>query len=112
LANADPVKGQDVFVSNCRDCHTTEENSATRTGPPLWGVVGRAKASLPNVNYSQSLLQWGGTWTFEDLNLFLTAPMAAVPGVKMDFPGLADESDRADVIAYLRSRSNDPVPLP
>ena len=45
----------------------------------------------------------GGTWTYDDLNKFLTNPKAFVPGTAMGFAGIAKDSERADVIAYLRT---------
>ena len=55
---------------------------------------------------------WGGEWTFEDLNTYVFAPMLTTPGVYMETIGVADETDRANLIAYLRTRSESPVPLP
>jgi cytochrome c len=54
----------------------------------------------------------GGTWTYDDLNKFLTNPKAFVPGTAMGFAGITKDSERADVIAYLRSLSESPAPLP
>jgi cytochrome c len=54
----------------------------------------------------------GGTWTFDDLNKFLTSPKAFVPGTAMGFAGLPKDSERADVIAYLNSLSDHPAPVP
>jgi cytochrome c len=54
----------------------------------------------------------GGEWTIEDLNKFLTSPKEFVPGTKMNFPGFARGSQRADVIAYLNSLADNPKPLP
>ena len=54
----------------------------------------------------------GLTWTFDNLNQFLTSPKDFVPGTKMTFAGLKNEQDRANVIAYLNSNSASPLPLP
>ena len=53
-----------------------------------------------------------GTWTYEDLDTWLTKPSAFVPGTKMTFAGITSPQERADVIAYLRSLSEKPAPLP
>jgi cytochrome c len=58
------------------------------------------------------LLDWEGVWTFEDLNKFLLDPMLTTPGVYMEVPGVPDETDRINVIAYLRTLSDEPIPLP
>jgi cytochrome c len=54
----------------------------------------------------------GGNWTVDDLNAFLTNPKAFVPGTKMSFAGVPRGSERADVIAFLNSKSDAPAPLP
>ena len=52
------------------------------------------------------------TWTFEEINKFISHPQQTVPGTKMTFVGLKKPDDRANVIAYLRTQSDSPVPLP
>ena len=54
----------------------------------------------------------GGTWTFDDLNKFITNPKGFVPGTAMGFAGIQKDSERADVIAYLRTLADNPAPLP
>ena len=54
----------------------------------------------------------GGTWTFDTLNTWLTKPSAYVPGTAMTFAGLQRENQRADIIAYLNTLSDHPLPLP
>ena len=111
LAQARPKLGEEVFLQTCKQCHI----SMTDTGeaPPLWGVVGRKKASVEGyLSYSSALQEQTGTWTYEALNVFIAGPTRAVPGTEMDFPGLQDEKQRANVIAFLRTLSNNPLPLP
>lgn len=67
---------------------------------------------MPEGGYSAALQAWDGVWSHEDLNAFLWQPKIAVPGVLMEFPGLEDAAERADVIACLRSLSDKPVPRP
>ncbi len=81
-------------------------------GPNLWGVVGRQRASEPGFNYSGAMKAKGGNWTIEDLNQFITNPRGFIPGTNMTFAGIPRGSDRADVITYLNSLSDNPAPLP
>jgi cytochrome c len=53
-----------------------------------------------------------GKWTVEDLNAFLQNPKGFLPGTTMGFAGVPRGSERADVIAYLNSKSDSPAPLP
>ena len=75
-------------------------------------MVGRKIASVAGFNYSAALKGKSGTWTFDELNKWLADPRAMVPGTAMTFAGLANEKQRADIIAYLDTLSKNPVPLP
>jgi cytochrome c len=66
LASADVEKGRTVFAHMCVSCHNAEPKGGTKIGPNLWSVVGRDKASMPNMHYSDTLLGWEGVWTYED----------------------------------------------
>lgn len=112
LAAADVAAGEAYVTSECWACHSTEKDGPIHNGPVLWGVVGRDVASEEGVAYSAALSAVEGEWTYDALNTYLAAPMLAVPGVAMEIPGIPDVSDRANVIAYLRTLSDDPVPLP
>jgi len=111
LPTASIQKGTaDVRV--CQACHTFQKGQANGVGPNLYGVVGRPVASVAGFNYSAALKAKGGTWTFDALNAWLKNPRADVPGTLMSFAGFDDESERADVIDYLNSNSDKPLPLP
>jgi cytochrome c len=75
-------------------------------------VVERDKGSHAGFNYSGPMKAKGGKWTFDDLNHFLTSPKAFVAGTSMSFAGLPRDTERADVIDYLRTLADSPLPLP
>jgi cytochrome c len=111
LASADPKRGENS-AKKCAACHTFDKGGRPLVGPNLWGVVGRPKASQPGFNYSAALKAKGGDWTIDDLNQFITNPRQAVPGTNMTFAGLPRGGERADVISYLNTLSDNPAPLP
>jgi cytochrome c len=111
LAKADAGRGENS-AKKCVACHTFDKGGRTLVGPNLWGIVGRAKASVPGFNYSAALKSKGGNWTVEELNQFITSPKTLVPGTSMTFAGVPRASERADLIVYLNSRSDSPAPLP
>jgi cytochrome c2 len=113
LAKADPKKGE-ASVALCKVCHAFDKGAPSPIGPNLYGVVGRKIASLEGFNYSPALKAKAseGDWTFEHLDLWLTNPQAFASGTTMAFPGIPDLQTRADVIDFLRTKSDSPVPLP
>ena len=111
LASADAEKGQKV-AKKCAICHTFESGGKNKIGPNLYGVVGRDIGSTEGFNYSDAVKAKDGAWTFELLDCFITKPKECVPGTRMPFPGLANAAARADLLAFLRTLSDTPKPLP
>lgn len=111
LANANLETGVRE-ARKCAACHTFDQGGANRVGPNLWDVVGNKTAHLDNFNYSNTLAQLGATWSYEALDEFIANPRAYLPGTSMAFAGIRNPQDRADLIAYMRSLSDDPKPLP
>ena len=111
LASATVDKGANA-AKKCQACHTFGKGEPNRVGPNLYGVVGRPKGTEGGFDYSAPMKAKGGKWTIEDLNAFLANPRQYVPGTKMSFAGLPRGSERADVIAFLNSKSDNPAPLP
>lgn len=111
LANADIGRGENS-AKKCAACHTFAKSGRPLVGPNLWGIVGRKKASAPGFNYSAALKGKEGNWTIQDLNVFITNPKGMVPGTNMTFTGIPRATERADILAYLNSLSDNPQPLP
>ena len=111
LASADPAKGQSA-AKKCQACHVFEKGGPNKIGPGLYGVVGHEKAAHAGFNYSSALKGKGGQWTFDDLDQFIANPKGYAPGTIMAFAGIANPKERADVIRYLQTLSDSPVPLP
>lgn len=111
LAQADPANGEKV-AKKCASCHTFEKGGANKIGPNLWNVVGAKTAHIDGFAYSGSMQGMGKEWTYEALGEFLYSPKDYVKGTKMTFAGLKKDQERADIIAYLRTLSDNPKPLP
>ena len=111
LAKADAAKGQ-ADVKVCQACHKFEKGAVAAVGPPLYGVVGRPVASIAGFGYSDGIKAMGGNWSYESIFKFLTKPSALVVGTKMTYPGEPEAQKRADILAYLQTLSDSPVPFP
>lgn len=105
---ADAENGKKIFAQ-CAGCHQLGPDAKHLFGPGLHGTIDSAIASADGYEYSpvfQQANKDGATWTKENLDAFLSAPMQTYPGTKMVYPGLSKQSDRDDVIAYLESLSS------
>jgi cytochrome c len=115
LAKADPKKGEAIF-KKCQACHSGEKGGPNKVGPDLWSVVDRPVGEHQGFAYSSGMKEFskGGSekWTYDNLNHFLTSPKNFVKGTAMGFAGLKKDDERADLIAFLRTLSDSPVPLP
>lgn len=111
---AGDVAAGETAATACAGCHTLAEGGANGFGPNLFGVVYRAVGGVEGFGYSPALTDLhdqGAVWTYTGLDAFLANPQAAVPGTTMPFGGIADETQRANIIAYLRSLATTPAPL-
>lgn len=114
LATANVEKGKEIAL-RCLQCHSFNKGEAHKTGPNLWGVLGMHIMHVVDYAYSAAFKAFSERdkkWDYEVLNAYLYAPAKYVPGTKMSFIGLKKPQERADLIAYLRTLSDNPLPLP
>lgn len=103
---ADPAAGEKAYAV-CKACHRVGEGAKNTVGPTLNGVVGRQAASVEGFNYSDAMKNSGLTWDEATLTEYLKNPKAKMPGTKMAYAGLKDDTKLADVIAYLQQFAAD-----
>ena len=99
----DPVAGEKTFAQ-CKACHQAVEGK-NGVGPSLWGIVGRTAGQVAGFSYSAANKGSGVVWKEETMFEYLEAPQKFMPGTKMAFAGLKKPQDRANVIAYLKTKS-------
>jgi len=112
LAKADVAQGETLSKRLCAQCHTFNEGGRNGVGPNLYGIVGSDHGHVAGFNFSNALKSKSGPWTYDELNKWLHKPSTYAPGTRMAFAGMANDQQRADVIAYLRTLAQNPVPLP
>ncbi|UXN06162.1 c-type cytochrome [Bartonella sp. HY761] len=114
LATGDIEHGRKLF-GECGLCHIPAENGPNRLGPNLWQIVGRPAGTVNGFNYSSAMRQLGQSgakWNYQSLDAFLSAPQRTLKGTIMTYKGMKDAQDRADLLLYLRSLSDNPQDLP
>lgn len=112
LAKADPARGEKA-VGACKACHTFEKGGADKIGPHLFEVYGRNKGAVAGFAYSAAMkAKSSEKWEAAQLDGFLKAPRQYMPGTSMAFAGIGRADTRADIVAYLNTLADAPVPLP
>ncbi len=112
FAEGDATAGATVF-KKCAACHAVGEGAKNKVGPVLNDLFGRVAGTAADYKYSDAMAAKGTeglVWTPETLEHYLHKPKDMVPGTKMSFPGLAEEADILNVIAYLGTFSPNYVP--
>jgi cytochrome c len=98
-AAADIAAGQAIF-NRCKICHSIEAGK-NMVGPSLHGIFGRKAGTVDNFAYSEAMQKSGIVWDDETLTKYLRGPQAFIPGDKMAFPGIKDDEQIANLLAYL-----------
>lgn len=99
----------------CRSCHDIGAAARNRTGPHLNDVFGRRAGGVEGFTYSKAMARVGADglhWTLETLDLYIENPKSLVSKTRMNFGGVADPAERADLLAFLRAYSDNPRDIP
>lgn len=114
LARANIKKGAKV-AKKCYACHSFNKGGKNKVGPNLYAVVGKEIAVQKGFKYSRAMTSYAGKagkWKYDNLGMYLRKPKKIVPKTKMAFAGIRKESDLANLIAFLRTNADRPLPLP
>jgi cytochrome c len=111
VAKADVKRGE-TSHNKCIACHTFDKGGRNMVGPNLYGVIGREKGSEAGFNYSAGMKKVAkGPWTADEIYEFVKSPKTFIPGTSMSFAGIPRASERADLILFLNSKSDNPQNL-
>jgi cytochrome c len=101
-AGAADVEAGKVVFNRCKVCHKLEAGGSGALGPSLHGVFGRKAGSAEGYNYSEAMKSSGIVWDDETLAKYVGDPKTFIPGNKMAFPGIRNEAELANLLAYLK----------
>ena len=110
FASTSAENGEKIF-KKCAACHSITKGGGNKIGPALWGIIGRKAGSISDYKYSKAMAAYGKSWTFEEMNGFLTNPKGWIKGTKMSFAGIKKYTERAAVILYMNKNSDNPLPI-
>merc|ERR1739838_101780 len=99
-------KGAKIFKQKCAQCHTIDAAAKNKTGPSLFGLIGRQTGQVEGFSYTEANKDKGIIWNQKTLDIYLTNPKKYIPGTTMIFAGLKKPQERADLIAYLTEASS------
>jgi cytochrome c len=113
IGAADVAKGAAFVQQQCSACHTLTPGGAAGVGPNLYGVLGGPMFAGAGFSYSEAAkAKAKGSWNYDNMNAWLADPSSFAPGTAMSYPGIKNDSTRADAVAYLRTLAATPIALP
>jgi cytochrome c len=109
---ADLTAGDKAHI-RCQQCHDFSKGGPDKIGPNLYAIVGAQHARAASYAYSPALVAMKDkVWGYDELDAFLKNPKGAIKGTKMSFAGLSKQTDRVNLIAYMRTLSDSPLAIP
>lgn len=107
---ADVANGEKVFAKRqCKICHALEAGKKKPpAGPNLNGVFGRTSGTLEGFKFSKAMKEAAIVWDEETIDAYLKAPKKYIPKNRMASAGVKDDTERADLIAFLKEATQPP----
>ncbi|CAL79782.1 Cytochrome C [Bradyrhizobium sp. ORS 278] len=102
----DAAAGKTSF-NKCLPCHAIGEGAKNKVGPELNGLDGRKSGTVPDYNYSEANKNSGITWNEAVFKEYIKDPKAKIPGTKMTFAGIKNETEVNNLWAYVSSFDKD-----
>ena len=102
MANAQDLAAGEQSFRKCSPCHSVGEDARNKVGPPLNGLDGRKSGTIPDYSYSEANKKAEITWGEATFKEYIQNPMTRVPGTKMAFAGIKNDTEIANLWAYLK----------
>src|ERR1700712_2558046 len=101
-ASAQDLAAGEQSFRKCLPCHSVGEDARNKIGPILNGLDGRKSGTAEGYNYSEANKAAAITWNEASFKEYIQNPMAKVPGTKMAFAGIKNETEIANLWGYLK----------
>ena len=101
-AQAQDLAAGEQSFKKCLPCHAVGEGAANKVGPQLNGLDGRKAGTAPDYSYSDANKNSGMVRSDATFKEYIANPMAKIPGTKMAFPGIKNETEIANLWGYLK----------
>ena len=101
-AHAQDVAAGEQSFKKCFPCHSIGEGAKNKVGPELNGLDGRHSGSAAGYSYSDANKNSGIVWSEATFKDYIKDPRAKIPGTKMIFPGIKNETEVGNLWAYLK----------
>src|ERR1700743_3058135 len=106
-ARAQDVAAGETSFHKCMACHSIGEGAKNKVGPVLNGIDGRHSGTAEDSNYSDANKKSGITWNKDQFLEYIKDPKAKIPGTKMAFAGIKNETEANNLWAYVSSFDKD-----
>jgi len=107
MAKAQDLAAGEQSFRKCSPCHAVGEDARNKVGPELNGLDGRKAGTAADYSYSDANKNSGITWDTATFKEYIQAPMAKIPGTKMAFAGIKNETEIANLWGYLAQFKED-----
>ncbi len=99
---AQDLAAGEMSFKKCIACHAVGEGAAAKLGPPLNGLDGRKTGTIPGYSYSEANKNSAIVWSEQTFRDYIKNPMEKMPGTKMAFAGIKDDTEIGNLWAYLK----------
>jgi cytochrome c len=100
-ALAQDIAAGKTSFNKCVACHAVGEGVRNKVGPVLNGLDGRKSGTVEGYSYSDANRKSGITWNKDQFVDYIKDPKAKIPRTRKVFAGIKDESEAADLWAFL-----------